>query len=154
VQYYGGHCSSYVPSGTQSGCDLLQEWYSYDAPGARLSKTLKITRGTSTGSMKTSWTYDTEGRTVKVTYPGGSSCTTCTPSTGSSYTYAYDTMGRPNTLTDTVNTRTLVSGITYGVANEVQQMTSCYTTGVNSETHTYNGMFQLGNKSLDSHKLV
>ncbi|MEO8050897.1 MAG: RHS repeat-associated core domain-containing protein [Acidobacteriota bacterium] len=52
-------------------------------------------------------------------------------------------MGRLNTLTDTRNTRTLVSGMTYGVANEVLGITSGYTTGVNSETHTYNSMFQL-----------
>jgi RHS repeat-associated protein len=153
VQYYGGHCSSYVPSGTQSGCDLIQEWYGYNQAGARLSKTVKITRGSQVGSMTVSWTYDNEGRPLKVTYPGGGSCTTCTPSTGSSYTNAYDTMGRPNTLTDTVNTRTLVSGITYGVANEVQQLTSGYTTGVNSESNTYNSMFQLTQLQVGSSAL-
>src|SRR5258708_27727559 len=46
-------------------------------------------------------------------------------------------------MTDTAKPRTLVSGMTYGVANEVQQMTSGYGTGVSSETHTYNSMFQL-----------
>ena len=78
-----------------------------------------------------------------MTYPSWKGCSSCSTVNGSSYTYAYDTMGRLNTLTDTVNTHTLVSGMTYGVANEVQQMTSGYTTGVNSETRTYNGMFQL-----------
>lgn len=62
---------------------------------------------------------------------------------GSKYTYGYDTMGRLNTLTDTRNTRTLVSGMTYGVANEVLGITSGYTTGVNSEAHTFNSMFEL-----------
>lgn len=68
---------------------------------------------------------------------------------GSSYTYAYDSMGRLNTMTDTVNTHTLVSGMTYGVASEVQQMTSGYT-GVNSETRTYNSMFQLTQLTVGS----
>ena len=31
VQYYGGNCASYIPSGTQSGCDLIQEWYTYSS---------------------------------------------------------------------------------------------------------------------------
>src|ERR1019366_4430538 len=67
VQYYGGNCSSYVPSGTQSGCDLLQEWYSYNPPGATLSKTLKVTRGSANRTLAASWTYDTEGRVLTVT---------------------------------------------------------------------------------------
>jgi YD repeat-containing protein len=55
-----------------------------------------------------------------------------TNATGSSYTYAYDSMGRMNKMTDTVNSRTLISGMTYGVANNVQQMTSGHTNGVDS----------------------
>ena len=64
VQYYGGNCSSYVPSGTQGGCDLIQEWYSYNQAGARLSKTLSVTRGSANRSLTANWTYDTEGRVV------------------------------------------------------------------------------------------
>ena len=143
VQYYGGNCSSYVPSGTQSGCDLIQEWYSYDIAGARLTKTLKVTRGPASGSLQASWTYDSEGRVLTVTYPTWQGCSTCYGVYGSSYTSAYDAMGRLNTMTDTVNSHTLVSGMTYGVANEHLQLTSGYTAGVNSETRTFNGMFQL-----------
>ena len=97
-----------IPSGTPSGCDLLQEWYSYDAAGASLSKTLQVTRGGSSGSLTASWTYDSEGRVTAVTYP------TSSGASGSNYTFAYDTMGRLNTMTDTINSHTLISGMTYG----------------------------------------
>jgi RHS repeat-associated protein len=143
VQYYGGHCSTYTPSGTQSGCDLIQEWYSYNQAGAQDQKTLKVTRGTASGSLMAYWNHDSEGRLSGVTYPSWTSCSSCSTVNGSHYTFAYDTMGRLNTMTDAVNTHTLVSGTTYGVANEILQMTSGYTTGVSSETHAYNGMFQL-----------
>jgi YD repeat-containing protein len=72
---------------------------------------------------------------------------------GSAYSFAYDTMGRMNTMTDTQNSLTLVSGMTYGVAKEVQQMTSGYTTGVNTETRHYNGMFQLTQLQVGSSAL-
>jgi RHS repeat-associated protein len=153
VQYYGGNCSSYTPSGSQSGCDLIQEWYSYSTAGARVGKKVVLTRGSASGSLSASWTYDNEGRALSGTYPSWKACSSCSTVNGSSYTYAYDTMGRLNTMTDTVNTRTLVSGMTYGVANEVQQMTSGYTTGVNSETHTFNGMFQLTQLQVGSSAL-
>ena len=99
------------------------------------------------------WTYDNEGHMTDVIYPSWKGCSTCSIVSGSHYTFAYDNMGRMNTMTDTVNTRTLVSGMTYGVANEVQQMTSGYTTGVNSETRTYNSMFQLTQLQVGSSAL-
>jgi len=108
-----------------------------------LTKALKVTRGSSNRTLTATWTTDTDGRPATVTYPSWKGCSSCSTISGSSYTYAYDSMGRMNTLTDTVNSHTLISGMTYGVANEVQQITSGYTTGVNSETHTYNSMFQL-----------
>ncbi len=47
-----------------------------------------------------------------VMYPSRQGCSTCDIVSGSAYTFAYDNMGRMNTGTDTVNTRTLVSGMT------------------------------------------
>ena len=101
----------------------MQESYAYNQAGARLSKTLKVTRSAS-ATLTASWTYDTEGHVTGVTYPSWQGCSTCSVVSGSHYTFAYDNMGRLNTMTDSLNTRSLISGMTYGVANEVQQMTS------------------------------
>ena len=113
-----------------------------------VGKQAVLTRGTASGSLSASWTADNEGRVLNATYPSWKGCSSCSTVSGSSYTYAYDSMGRANTLTDTVNTHTLISGMTYGVANEPLQMTSGYTSGVNSETRTFNGMFQHGGRSV------
>ena len=43
-----------------------------------------------------------------MTYPAWQSCSSCSTVNGSAYTFAYDTMGRMSTMTDTVNTNTLV----------------------------------------------
>ncbi len=107
-------------------------------------------RGSNSKSLVASRTVDNEGRTATVTYPSWQTSPGGTTIPGSSYTYVYDAMGRLNSMSDTVNTHTLVSGVTYGVANEVQQITSGYTTGVNSETHTYNSMFQLTQLTVGS----
>jgi len=58
---------------------------------------------------------------------------------GSNYSYTYDTMGRLNTMTDNWAGSTLISGVTYGVANEVQAITGT----LFNETRTYNSLFQL-----------
>ena len=61
-------------------------------------------------------------------YPG-------TNSTGPTYTYAYDTMGRPITLTgDNLNVP-WVSNVTYGLSGELLSL--------NGETRTYNSRLQL-----------
>ncbi len=147
VQYYGGNCSSYGTPHT--GCDLIQEWYNYNPEGATLGKKLILKRSGYSNSLTASWTVDSEGRTTNVTYPAWQTGPGATPTPGSSYTYAYDAMGRRNTMTDTVNTHTLISGMTYGVANEVLQATSGFI-GVNSETRTYNSMFQLTRLQIPS----
>ena len=51
---------------------------------------------------------------------------------------AYDTMGRPYTLTDLAANNTLITGTTYGPSNELLSLA-----GVINETRTYNSMLQL-----------
>jgi YD repeat-containing protein len=79
------------------------------------------------------WSYDTEGRMTGVTYPPWSGVS------GSNYTYTYDTMGRLTTMTDSLNSVTMVTGVTYGVANEVQAISGSFF----NETRSYNSLFQL-----------
>ncbi len=120
----------------------MQEWYSYNQAGGMTSKTLKVSRGP-TATLTASWTYDTEGHVTGVTYPSWQGCSTCSVVSGSHYTFAYDNMGRLNTMTDTLNTRSLISGMTYGVANEVQQMTSADNRYIGTDARQYNSMFQV-----------
>src|SRR5260370_36457760 len=51
---------------------------------------------------------------------------------------AYDTMGRPLTLTDLATSSAIVSGTTYGPANELKSIS-----GQINETRVYNSMLQL-----------
>src|SRR5258708_20528018 len=48
-------------------------------------------------------------------------------------------MGRLSTMTDTLANSTLISGVTYGVANEVQAIAG----SLFNETRSYNSLFQL-----------
>lgn len=146
VQYAGGNCT--FEHGQPSSCDTIQEMYTYNQAGdgstggingaAMTGKRVRLVRGSIHADLNATWTYDSEGRVTNVTYPSWNASSTSTVP-GSSYSYAFDTMGRLNTMTDSVNTATLISGVTYGVANEVQAITGSFFT----ETRSYNSLFQL-----------
>jgi len=86
---------------------------------------------TAVGDLDLAYVYNKEGKLTNVTYPnlGGS-----TPR----FTYAYDTMMRPQGMTDQ-NNASVVSSVDYGAANELLHMT--YNGG--TETRVYNNMLQL-----------
>jgi RHS repeat-associated protein len=134
VQYSGGNCTSLGPPRT--GCDTMQEMYTYSAAGGMLGKRVRVIRGGAQGDLNASWTYDNEGRVTGVTYPQWSNAGASVP--GSSYNYAFDSMGRLNTMTDQLSLNALISGVTYGVANETLSMS-----GILNETRTYSNLFQL-----------
>jgi RHS repeat-associated protein len=134
VKYFGGHCTALGPPRT--GCDTIEEMYSYNIGGATVGKRVRLIRGSNQADLNGSGEYDNEGRVTMVTYP---SWGTGNGTVGSNYTYAYDTMGRLNTMTDTRASSTLISGVTYGVANEVQAITGTFF----NETRSYNSLFQL-----------
>jgi YD repeat-containing protein len=53
-------------------------------------------------------------------------------------------MARLNTLTeDLYNNKAMITGVTYGAANEMRQVSAVYNSGVNAETRTYNSLFRL-----------
>jgi RHS repeat-associated protein len=136
VQYSGGNCSN----GT---CDTIQEMFSYSAAAGVIGKRLHIIRsGGYAGDLWASWTYDNEGHVTGVTYPQWQNGNSVAP--GSNYTYGFDNMGRLNTMTDALNNNNaMVTGVTYGAANEMQQLSVGYYSSVNYEARTYNSMFQL-----------
>jgi YD repeat-containing protein len=91
------------------------------------------------------WTYYNEGRPLTVTYPVVTDPSTGNP-TNTSYTYSYDTMGRPSTMTNSIGAYT-ANSVTY---NANDQMTYIgYGDGVygTNETRNYNSMYQLTNLS-------
>jgi len=109
------------------------ELYSYDQAGGMLKKKLTLGRAElHPGSLEATLTYDDEGRMTSIKYPDFQyDPATGSGPTGPTYTYSYDQMGRPLTLTGGA----YVSGVTYGPAGEL--------TSINGETRTYNEQKQL-----------
>ena len=80
-----------------------------------------------------------------VTYPNWTSGSNSY--VGSNYTYAMDTMGRLNTMTDYLNSHNMITGTTHGPSSELLSLTgSSY--GVNTESRTYNSRLQLTNLTV------
>src|SRR6202171_3877010 len=127
--------------------------YSYTQPGKVTKKRLRLSRSvqshTITGDLDAQYSYDNEGRMTSVTYPQSSyidPTLQVQPSPVTTYTYGFDTMGRPTTMTGpgvdgwgnraTVN---IVNGVEYGPASEMLQMSYCGAT----ETRQYNTRMQM-----------
>ena len=81
----------------------VTEMYSYHAAGAVTSKQLQFQRCSGTCStvyQKADYTYDSAGRTATYGISGSLTNTSQAPPVPIVYTYGYDSMGRPATLTD------------------------------------------------------
>jgi len=125
----GGGCPSGVPY-------ALADQYSYTPAGLVTKKRLSLTANVSpqsttlrTANLDTSQTYDSQGRVLTVTYPDAKA-----------YTYAYDGVSRPVSLTDNQPTPVAwVNNVQYGLSGELLQMTYAGTT----EVRTYNSRLQL-----------
>jgi YD repeat-containing protein len=149
VQYWGGYnASSYT-------CDTtFTEMYTYPSGGAPAptGKQLVTTRTLNSGygwfpysvTLAATFSYDNEGRLTGESYPTDSSSTTANVS------YTFDSMGRLNTMTDNVASVSMISGATYGPANELLSLSSSipyYCGGFGGETRTYNSLKQVTNIS-------
>jgi RHS repeat-associated protein len=135
VDYGVGNSNPYSAQG-----NAWTEMYSYDAAGGMLKKKLILARNNFyphnvSGSLEASWEYDDEGKVKSIQYmtfyQGGY------PTAGPKYTYTYDSMARPLSLSD--GTNNFASGATYGPAGE---MTALQYAGM-SESRTYNEQKQL-----------
>ena len=134
---------------SRQGTTTFTDMFSYTAYGAVAGKRLRVTKTnpygtnqtqTAVGDLNMSYAYNAEGKLASVVYPTDAGTNT-TPG----YNYSYDPMMRPNGMTDQ-NSASVVSGVVYGAANEMQSMT--YDGG--TETRTYNTMFQLTNITFSS----
>ena len=123
-----------------SGATEFTEMYSYTVAGQPNKKRLQANvtataypYPVSTANLDAAYTYDTEGKMTSVSYHNA----------GPTYTYSFDSMGRPIGLTDQ-NNYAAVSGGQYGPSN---QMLSLNYFGV-SESRTYNTLMQLTNVTI------
>ena len=151
VQCYGGS-SAYGSFGYFTGttaCDTqFIEMYGYSQPGGKIGKRLRIIRNIPNGStqnptstaitvdLNSTNAFDNEGRIIATQYPSyGSSGTTAGPNLG----WAFDTMGRYNTMTDLTASSAIISGATYGPSSELLSISG----SLIGESRSYNSMLQL-----------
>ena len=110
IQYFGGS-STYSPNpyGPTGPCDTtFEEMYDYSQPGGKIGKRLRTTRSLYANQilgyeavnldLNSTYVYDNEGRMTSVQYPN--SGPSSSPVTGPNLGWAFDTMGRLNTMTD------------------------------------------------------
>jgi YD repeat-containing protein len=121
-----------------AGYYAMSEQYSYTPAGLMTGKRLAVTANVAPGTprtvnLDTFQTYDNEGKVLTVTYPDSKT-----------YTYAYDAMGRPISLTDNQpNPETWVSGVQYGISSELLQINYGAYYDPYYETRRYNNRLQL-----------
>ena len=130
TQYLAGRLASvhYAGAGCSSGGNNYVEMHAYSQAWQVTRKTFRLKKGSASGDLEAVYTYDQEGKMASQSHP-----------LGTTYNYAYDTMGRPTKMTDAQTTYDLVSAVTYGPAGELLSMTG---NSVN-ETRTYNANGQL-----------
>jgi RHS repeat-associated protein len=135
-----------VYTGSPGGSTTFTDMFSYTQPGSVAGKRLRVTKvqpygnglphtQTAVGDLNMTYSYNYEGKLISVTYP------TDVYGTTPQFTYSYDAMMRPAGMTDQTSA-SIVSGVQYGPANELLQMT--YIGGA-TETRQYNSMLQLTN---------
>jgi RHS repeat-associated protein len=114
------------------------EMYSYSSGGLSLKKKLGVSRGVNEPALEGVYTYDNEGKMTAQSYPLG----------GGTYTYSFDSMGRPASLSD--GTANVASGAAYNTASQLTSLT--YGTGGTSwtESRTYNILGQMTRMTIPS----
>ncbi len=145
VQYWGAYNPNTLPT-----CDTtFTEMYTYPSTGAPdpTGKELQATRTLQesgvgwnpyTLTLAATFSYDNEGRMTGETYPTDNSGTTANLS------YTFDSMGRLNTMTDNIAMQTLITGASYGSANELLSITANgYLGAWGTESRSYNSLKQL-----------
>jgi len=160
-QYSSGRLTAvqyYAPVFNYGCGNTFTEQYSYNQGGAKTNKGLLITRtlqwqgnccgnnppsgsGPSTADLESSYTYDNEGRMLSVHYPGSTNGTA-----GPNLGYAYDTMGRLNTMTDLAASSSIISATSYDPASRLLSITGSSF----AESRSYNTMGQLTSLSNNS----
>jgi hypothetical protein len=78
------------------------EMLSYTTAGEQNKKRLQVHESTQSLNLDAPYTYDTEGKMASVSYPSG----------GNTYTYSFDSLDRPITLTNQSSSQ-VVSSVQY-----------------------------------------
>src|SRR5712691_910436 len=114
--------------------DVWTHWYSYTPAGLISAKGINLSRNSSPNgypvslygfSLVGTYTYDNEGRQASVTYPTWYTMDAYdnpVSHAGTTYTYAFDSMGRPSALTD--NDSPAITWIQNAVYNAADQITA------------------------------
>lgn len=93
-----------------------------------------MSRGVAQTDLDMTHTYDSEGKMTLATYPAVGGVT------GASYSFGYDSMGRPTTMTDQNNPYApVVTAVNYGPAGELLSIAG----QAFSESRSYNSRLQL-----------
>lgn len=133
-----------------AGATTYTEMYNYNQAGGMIGKRLRIqrtygywydngafyTQTTSYVDLDGVFTYDNEGKITGIQYP----------LSGPNVTWAFDSMGRLNGMSDGGGAGDLISGATYGPSSEMLSLT-----GKVSESRTYNSMLQLTQLSASAY---
>src|ERR1039458_6745946 len=140
IEMYG-----YTQAGLASAKRLrVQEIFNWYVNGTPESSTQKL-------DLDATYTYypGGEGKVLSVNYPTtyswNSGTSQLVPTTGPTYTYAFDSMMRPTGLTDQSN-NTDVSNVTYNAANQLLGLNYLGT----AETRQYNNLNQMTNLTAGS----
>lgn len=134
-----------APYGQQPLTTTFYDMFGYTQAGQVTQKRLRTERTfsepypyppqTVNADLDGAWSYDSEGRVSRVTYPTGHDTGGGTLG-GQAYTYGYDSMGQLNTMQNP--SYQIVTGVTYGPAGEVLTLA-----GILNETRSYNSRLQL-----------
>ena len=125
----------------------FREMYSYTTAGQMAKKRLKMSgryspaHALATDFLESSYTFDSEGRMTGQTYPAAHGLLDSFETAGASYTYGFDAMGRPNTMTR-ARASALISNVTYNAASQPTAI-STSNPQVNGESRAYNVLGQL-----------
>ena len=115
------------------------EMYAYNSPGSALKKKLLVSRGVNEPALESTYTYNNEGQMVSTTYPLA----------GATYTYTFDSIGRPLSLSD--GSTNVASAAAYNAASQLTSLT--FGPGGNTpwiETRQYNTLGQMTRMTISS----
>ncbi|HZU29040.1 MAG TPA: RHS repeat-associated core domain-containing protein [Bryobacteraceae bacterium] len=118
---------------------LFTEMYSYNSAGRMTAKRLRLNKGNNNADLNASFTYNNEGTLSSITYPNS----------GATYTYGFDSMYRPASLTDNQTTPvTWVNNVAYAPDNQLTQIARWNGSAYWTESRTYNNLNQLTRQTV------
>ena len=130
MQYGGTSCT---------GATLFTEMVSYTGGGRVTGQRMRLNRGNNNADLNAAYSWDNEGKLTGFTYPNG----------GTSFTYGYDTLARPVTLTD-ASMQQWVNGVTWSAADELTAMSQWNGSAYWAHTQQFNALGQLTRRTVGS----